>query len=341
MKIGFICSNYSLNTDGIGNYSARLVERLKDDNRNDVVVFSSKMDNDSNLRLFTSLKMTRAIIKSLTSNVDAFVIEYPFMEKSVIVILAFILIKIYSVRLKKKIILSVHEYVRVNKLRRFLIDFLTHYIADVLFVTDEKTKSLLDKHCKTCCIREIPGNITIDPNFDNINSKVDGRFVFFGLISTTKAYNEMIQAWKVFHKSNKGTTLYILTSSPVENVPEDLSIKIIRNLDSFGIAREMCRAKYAICPILPEIGTNNATLKVSIDSLCIPIGKFSKEIESDAFVCCKNYSVEELCRSLESAYHFDATTLKAKYDLLKTMKAGLPTFTKVAQLYLSHLTENR
>jgi len=276
-KIVFICTNYNSIKDGIGMYTANISKEIKKGIGFEVKMLSAITDKNKGKLGLLSFSMTKEILKFIFNNKGLrkekinFVVEYPFMDWNPFTIILLIILK--KIYINSKFILSIHEYYRVNKFRRWAIDLLIK-ISDGYIVTDEKLyKKLKGKKI----LRSIPSNIV------RIDSKVEivreeNNYCYFGLINKTKAFNEMIEGWKDFNKNAKNI-LNIYSASKVEiDDMERYNIKLHRGLSNEELSQEFQKNRYMILPIKPMIDSNNGTLKAAALHGCIPIGKFHKEL---------------------------------------------------------------
>ena len=149
MRILFICSNYGSYKDGIGAYTQNMVDEQKNNkNISEITVVSSDITNYSKIQRIFSLKMSANFIKAakklLNNKIDIVNIEYPFTEWNCLIIFPYIFMKLVSMIKKTKISVSIHEYSRVNILRKFIISFLV-ILGDIVFVTDDEMMGKLKK----------------------------------------------------------------------------------------------------------------------------------------------------------------------------------------------------
>lgn len=253
------------------------------------------------LKKITSLEMTGEILNYIKNNKNQkdekvdFIVEYPFMDWNPITLLALIYLK-KSFK-NSKIILSIHEYYRVNVLRRKAVDLLIS-IAHGYIVTDS---NLYEKINGEKILRSIPSNILKEKSVEEI--KRDSKsYCYFGLINKSKAFNEMIEAWKIFNK-DKSYNLNIYTASEIdiENL-EKYNIKVIKGLNNRELSIELQKNSFMILPIIPNIDSNNGTLKAAVEHGCIPIGIFSNNMEPlGVNISSQSYSIENIKEALENS----------------------------------------
>ena len=298
VKVALICSNYGSSKDGIGDYSKNIVDRLS--LKNDVIirVYSADIINYNIIRRIISLAMSRQIVKFIKDlkkeKYDLVDIEYPFTEWNPLIVLFFLKLAKACKCYNTKVVVSVHEYIRVNKLRKKVIEYLVKK-SDKVLVTDDYTKNKLFYLNNNIYIRGIPSNIqpTSDIDCENKDNKM---FLFFGLVNKSKAFDEMIDGWKMFHNKFNEYKLYIVSSSNLSIIDYDkYNIIYKKNLPSNKVAELMNLSTYCILPIKPNVNYNNATLKTACLFSCIPIGVFNNCLDNcnSFWIDMFNYSKDE------------------------------------------------
>lgn len=315
MNIVFICTNYNSIKCGIGMFTYNLAHHLSKEKDVNIEIISSNTFHLKGLKKIFSLKLIKEILKFIKKNENKrlypieFIIEYPFMDWNPLTILALVYLKIYFKN--SKLLLSIHEYYRVHILRRKLIDVLIN-LSDGYIVTD---KNLYDKiKSKKKLLRSIPSNI-LKINFDTIIERSEENYCYFGLVNKSKAFNEMIEAWKKFNIDNS-KNLNIYTSSDIEIMEkEKYNIKIYKDLSNKDLSIELQKNTFMILPIIPYLDLNNGTLKAAAEHECIPIGIFSKEVKFLGInIMDKLYSARNIEEALKS-------TINLKKDkFLKELK---------------------
>lgn len=293
-KIAYICNNFGSTRDGIGAYSQKFYEKITLDNDFEVVLFTSKTDNLSKLKRFLSFKMYHTIdkcIQSFQNNLDFnyILLEYPFVEYNPLILNRIKKLK-KVLGNKGKLILSLHEYSRVKKLRKKIIrSIITN--SDIVFVTSQKEKDILQRKFKnkSFYIRSIPSNISkMVPIENNKNA-----YVFFGLINSSKAFQEMIEGFKLFNK-DLTKILHVITSSTVDTEGwKNTGIIFHNNLPELEIAHIFSKSQFCITPIIPYADKNNATLKTGCLYKSICIGNIEKNLLNEiGAIPMNDYSVK-------------------------------------------------
>ena len=300
MNIVFICTNYNSIKCGIGMYTFNLVqefEKIKDIN---IEIIEENTFEFSKIKRFFNINILKKIIKYINKNKENkkqklnFIIEYPFMDWSFFNLIGIFLLKKYF---KNSIlILSIHEYDRVSYFRKKATEFLMK-ISDKFIITDENLKKILPN--KEILLREIPSNIK-KVNLLKPVIKLENNYCFFGLINKAKAFDEMLEAWKKFNLS-KNYILNIYTSSNIEvKSLEEYNIKVFKDLNNEELSIELQKNSFMLLPILPNINSNNGTLKAAATHGCIPIGIFSNSINFlGVNILDKKYTIQNIEKALE------------------------------------------
>lgn len=293
-----VCNNFGSTDDGIGNYAAVMKEALE--GHTSMLIFSARCPQQTSaIKKLVNFGMTRAILKLACSpylnRLDAVIIEYPFVEQNPCFLLAVKRLSKKLERLKKPLILSLHEYRRCNPLRQLVIRRLAR-LSDVMLVTDEGDAQGLADCCGVYYLRSIPSNIA-----PLHSTKARANFLFFGLVNKAKAFGELLQAWS--EAQIEGEVLQIATATEIEDQIVGIEgIRYYHNQPEEVIAGLMSEAKFCILPIKPEVDCRNTTFIGAISSGCICIGKFSDELAKLPFLIdIQDYSVESIVQALRHA----------------------------------------
>lgn len=292
MKTLVICNNYNLNYDGIGKYASSVYQNFV--NLGDVVVFSAKMRGDDKIfNRILSFDMSKTVISAvlfvIKNNIDIVIIEYPFVELNPLTICLIYILKLFCISRGIKFVLSLHEYDRVNFIRKIYIKLLL-LISDVCFVTENRLITKLIKYCKKIFIRNIPATI---PKKEK--NKRTG-FAYFGLINKSKMIYPMITAFEL----NK-IKLKFLTASVVPNeIINDKTVEVYVNLCDEKVAEVLASSICCVLPILPEVDQKNSSFAAAVRNGCICIGKFCNEYKDLPFVVhISKYTVEEFEKAIK------------------------------------------
>lgn len=303
MKVINICSNYGSYKDGIGAYSKKIVEAIQKEITDiDIMTLSTDITNLNKFKRVFSLAMCKNIIKAYKKvkkeNINIVNIEYPFTEWNPLIIIPYFMLAKKCNKKNTKLVVSLHEYDRVNPLRKNVIKFIVKR-AHTILVTEEKIKEKFSNIKSNIYIRDIPSNIPITQEVD-LNCKDIKQYVFFGLVNKSKAFEEMIEGWKKFQKENNDCKLIIITSSEIQITDIDkYNICIKRNLPDKEIEQIMRKTGYCILPIKPDISFNNATLKTATLFSCIPIGRFNDNLSKqyEFLINMREYTVQEFYKA--------------------------------------------
>ena len=318
MKIISICTNYGSSKDGIGHYSYNLMNELEKIFSINIESISGETIGFNKLEKIKSRVMIKAINEYIAkeyNNIDedtVFIIEYPFLEWNPFIIQSIARLRRVCKKKNAKIILSIHEYIRISPLRRYFTELLIH-LSDAIMVTDQYTFNQVRKFKKLTLIRPIPSNIL--KRYDS--KKEENTFCFFGLINKSKSFNEMIEAWIKFNKDNK-YLLNIYTSSEIKNYNYS-NINVYKNLDDESLSKELSKCKYAILPINPSVALNNGTLKAVAQHKCIPIGIFSEEFLDRLGIGINDnkYTEENIEKALDEAVRLEEAEYNKKIKELQ------------------------
>lgn len=302
IRLAVIVNNFNKDYDGIGSYASNLVDNFSDRISPRIYTDNCRGD-DKKIKKIISTGMTKAIFRATKDirNIDAVLIEYPFVEWNPAIIPALQMLKRKCSMYNVKIFLSLHEYSRVNRLRRNIIRSLIR-ISDCIFVSNNETKDAISEFGKKIYLRDIPTNI-----FSEKPTKMNKikQFVFFGLINKAKAFNEMLAGWDTFNSNNE-YHLDILTSTEYTDLEEHRNVQFHYRLSNDEIMNKMCKSRYCILPILPEVDAKNATFKTGALCGCVCIGVFSQEYKNLQFIINMNdYSPSEFTKALDYAVKID------------------------------------
>ena len=330
IKLASISNNYGESYDGVGDFARAQNVNFPDDIK--VINYTAKCTYEvpKIKRLFSlgMIKATCKLIRDLKNNkIDAVIIEYPFVEWNPLILLPVLKLS-YMLKKQGILILSLHEYDRVNILRKKIIQIFC-MISDLVFVSNDKIKEAVRPFCKKICIRPIPTNLYNEDaiNCNNI-SKNNNRYVYFGLVNKAKAFNEMLCAWDKFNE-NCEYELYILSGTPLYNLEnKHKGVKYIYNGTDYEIISLMRSAKACFLPVKPFVDNKNTTFKTACLAGCICIGLFSDEYKNFDFVLnMRDYS----CSSFVNAMNKVSTLENDKTRLMqhKAIEFGLMFSPKV------------
>lgn len=339
LRIIEVGNNIKGSHDGIGKHAGIMAKALSFNPDTEFVCLAGASTfGKTKAGLILSLKMTNVfrllpmLIKKYS--IDCVVIEYPFMEYNPLILPALYWLKQKCRKLKCSLCSSIHEYDRVNPIRRLVIkEFAKH--SDFLFVSEEKSLQQLKKFQSNIYIRTIPNHIPVIRT-----SKIKNRtqFVYFGLVSRAKAFYEMIDAWNIFNRNEK-YELIVLTSSDIQPGSSWNGVTVKKGLCDKEIARIMCHASYCIIPVIPKIGLNNSSFISALQCRCIPAGIFDNSLKDfDFLVNLSSYDIESFCSAFQKLINMDNETFEfmkeqafqfgAKYTAEETAKQMIDVIKK-------------
>ena len=311
MELVVIVNNYGKIYDGIGMYSYNVVEELKKlDIKVNVLTGNTKNGKRINSwQLF--IKLIDYFIKNLLRNKrNIFLIEYPFYEWNPFTIF---IILMYKIKFRKSIfVLSLHEYKRVNIFRKVIINLLLKITNYNIITINEGIKKF---EGKTIMKRYIPSNIK------NINTQTKKevrdkkKYCYFGLINGSKAFKEMIEAWKQFN-IKKEYTLEIYTATETKSLNiSDETISVYYNLNNIEISQKIFKNEFMILPIKPYIDIKNGSLLAALEHEIIPIGIFHNSLpEIGIKIFSENYTKNNIFEALNKSKKLSE---KIRYSLRK------------------------
>lgn len=313
MKILIICNNIEGNYDGIGKH-ARIVGEEMHRRGYCVEYLSGKTWNKGILGKFFSFEMSKAFAKAIKriddNEIDWVIIEYPFSEYNPLIMFPHIILYLRTRKRKTKIAFSMHEYDRVQTLRRKIIDVFLKF-SDLVFVSEKKYFSTLAKYRHKMTLRTISNNIS-SPNEEKIIDK--STYCYIGLVNSSKAFTEMIDAWKIFNTDNKNK-LQIVSATDLSDWHFNgiSGITYHHNLSNEKAARIIFDSTFSIIPVKPEIGFNNSSMVTSTQCGCIPIGIFNQEIVNNDFLINMNsYAIDDFATALNNSQELSIDEIKLK-----------------------------
>lgn len=303
MRLAIVCNNYGEKYDGIGSFAKVMNENYPD--KINGSVFSSNCLSDASAVKkvfdFGMIKALRGVRRAAKrGELDAILIEYPFVEWNPLIVFAIKKLRRKAKKYHVKIFASIHEFERVNILRKLVIKRIVK-CADAIFVSDFITKELLSVYNSRVYIRNIPSNIQPQNDID-FKLKCRNDYAYFGLINSAKAFDEMLTAWDNFNK-DKQHTLYIMTATKLSGIEElHSNVKYCYCYSNEEIAEIMEKCAFCLLPIKPEIDNKNGTFKTSCLFGCLGIGHFCSDYSNLPFIIdAENYSVDNFIKALNKS----------------------------------------
>lgn len=309
MKILVIGNNIGSIKDGIGGYIKSMLGALE--RREDISKVVSENGDTYDYgkigRIF-SLKMSKAIIRAnkriVKEGIDTVIVEYPFQEYNPLILP---LLSITRRRIKKnngKFVLSVHEYIRAKSVRKKVVRSLIKK-ADILLVSDEQTKECFKVFNKPTFTRDIPSNISVKWPENEKKEVNRDRYAYFGLINSSKAFDEMIAAWKVFNKEDKFRLDVLTSSEVVVEDSEQYGISVRRLLSDEEIEDILKHSTYAVMPINNGVTAGSTTFKAAVGAGCIMLGMFDKEYSNEEFIVdIDSYDLDDFVNGFKKTQDF-------------------------------------
>ena len=270
--IVWVAANFDEPGDGVGTYAARLVDAVRPvlpEWR--IEVATARTTDLGRGRRFVSGRMAGCLLavarRAAAGGLGAVVVEYPFLEQSPAIIPAMRALRRACSTAGTELVLSLHEYRRVGRLRQWSIRYLVG-IADKILTTDEVTASTLSPWTRSrVWIREIPSNI---PRATATAVPRDPcGFCYFGVVNRSKAVSEMLEGWRTVWRP--GMSIHFLTASSVDVRAPGLVLH--QGLPDSSVARVLVENSFQVLPILPVVETNSCSLKAGLLNGLIPIGR--------------------------------------------------------------------
>lgn len=314
MRIAAISNNYGKTYDGVGNYAQIQNTNYPEWIKYKVYTADCTYDVSSFIRIF-GMGMFKAICRAVNEfdakKFDVVVLEYPFVEWNPLILIPLICLQKKCRRRKKKFVLSLHEYSRVNLLRKKIIEKLCR-LSDLVLVANEDMAKSVSGFAKKTAIRPIPTNLYNESIMKSIITKSKNNFVYFGLVNRAKAFDAMLSAWDNYNWNGK-KTLFIITSTFLENIENNhKGIKYLYNQDDETILSIMRSCVACFLPIIPEVDMKNTTFKTGSITGCICIGKFCPKYQTLPFVInMKSYKVSEFMNALDQIDSYSDDTLES------------------------------
>lgn len=301
MNLLIIANNVEGNIDGIGKHARMLSDEFKRGGHS-VVLLSAKSGFNKWASFFTPamcIVFCKAIWNIISCNIDYVIVEYPFKEHNPFILFFHIILYVQTRFCHTKIAFSMHEYNRVNFLRKRVIDIFLIF-CDVVFVSEKKYIRQFHRISYKISLRNIPNHIQCNhPG----KSFMPNTFCYFGLVNSSKAFSEMLEAWRLFNK-DRNSFLHIISSTNLHEWKLDSYDGVIYhfNLSPEDVSQIMYNCSFCIVPVKPEIGLNNSSFVSAIQCGCIPIGHFSKELINESFIInVEDYSIRNMHKAFITA----------------------------------------
>lgn len=308
MRILQICNNYGDTRDGVGDYAKQIAEAIG--NRAAVTTITASCSPSLSLvKRLISPAMTNAFGRAIAEiesgkSIDVVIVEYPFVDCNPSFIIPFLKLRKLLITQQSPLVISIHEYRRVNRLRQMTIRFIAKR-ADALLVTNDEMLRDLHPYCQKIYIRTIPSNI---PGYYDGSPK--SGFVYFGLVNKAKAFDSLLSAWDI--ANTKDSVLRVLSATDVtERLAGKQNVLYMHNAPSKEVAHQISASICCVLPILPEVDSKNATFVTAISMGCICIGKFTDEFKSLPFVInLEDYSPESIAFGINKVLQMNSKQLE-------------------------------
>ena len=297
-RILVVCNNANGNEDAVGKHGKMLSEQFVKMGHESVVLSGKSGFGKyfSFLTLIMSWVLFKAAFYTIKRKYDFVIVEYPFKEHNPLIVLFYLLLFGTTKLSHTKLLLSMHEYDRVNVLRKKVLDVFMRF-SDWIFVSEEKYLNKFGHLSKKMSIRSIPNHIVCERKDKVYNPHA---FCYMGLVNKSKAFGEMLKAWESFNEKGENI-LDIISSSDLSewHLERYKGIRYHHNITNAEMVDVMFSCAFAIVPILPEIGYNNSSFVSAIQCGCLPIGKFGVSLKDNQFALnVMDYSVDSMVKTL-------------------------------------------
>ena len=296
MKITHIVNNFGKTYDGIGAYAKVMYDNLPK-GVEEVVYSAVCRESKNKFKYMFNFGMTKEIFRCVKNffadKADVVLIEYPFMEWNPLILIPIYCLFMKCRRYKIPLIISLHEYGRTHCLRKLMSRQICK-IADHVFVTTEEMKKDITEFSSRVSIRNPPSSIWNKEVMQQDITKDYNSFSYFGLITSAKAFSEMMDAWDEINRDGN-RHIYILSATMLGNIEKQhKGVTYIYNADDEMILKTLRRCAYCFIPIKPEIDSKNTTFKTASVAGCISVGKFCTEMADLPFVIPMNgYQIKD------------------------------------------------
>ena len=300
-SILWVAANFDDPGDGVGKYAARMVEAVRCGlPRCRIEVATARTTDLGRYRRMASGRMAGCLLavarRTTKGGLRAVVVEYPFLEQSPAILAAMKALRWACSKTGTELVLSLHEYRRVSRLRQWSIRYLAG-MADKILATDETTASLLTQWAQArVWIREIPSNLPMAMERSRRDPK---GFCYFGVVNRSKAVPEMLRGWCASWK--QGMSLHILTTSRFD--AHGPSVILHQGLSDADAAQVLAKNSFQVLPIIPSVETNSGSLKAGVLNGLIPIGLPGVTVDklAPAFISINGYTPECFARAFQMA----------------------------------------
>lgn len=285
MKVISIANNYGKPYDGVGAYAEAVSSRYCDSIHLGLFTGDCRPDTPP-IKRITNLGMHKAFGRAMqycrSTNVDYAIVEYPFVEWNPVVIRDMEELSCVLHAHTGKLVLSVHEYERLNPIRKKVVELLAER-SDGLLVTSNDTGEALSSFCSTYKVRAIPSNIDVPDRASTVG--VRSGFVYFGIVNKAKAFKEMLTAWDSI--STHDGELSVITASELGDIEAyHNDLLYYKGLGDEEIVQIMTSSVCCVLPILPVVDGKNTTFATAARCGCLCIGRFCQEYAELPFTIC-------------------------------------------------------
>ena len=297
MNVISIANNYGKSYDGVGAYAEAVSSHYCDSIRFRFFTGDCRPDVSPVKRIFNTgmhKAFSCAVQYCRSTKVDYAIVEYPFVEWNPVVVRDMEELSSVLHAFAGKLVLSVHEYERLNPIRKKVVELLAER-SDSLLVTSKETGEALARFCGIYKVRVIPSNIDVPGMVSTVGERTG--FVYFGIVNKAKAFDEMLTAWDSI--STHDGELSVITASDLGDIETHHNdLRYYKGLDDEEIVNIMTSCVCCVLPILPVVDGKNTTFATAVRCGCLCIGRFCQEYAELPFtICVDDYSPAALAEA--------------------------------------------
>ena len=268
MKVLFISGAYPPLKDGIGDYTAKLIEGLRKKGFVQIEIISQK-----NLRRWNLFGIMSIMRRIKQDKFDIVHIQFPSSRFRRIIALAFLPLFIKIACRRTKVITTLHEFsisYPINKLRQLTLSL----FSDRVIITDDGDLNQLSRGPIGAIIRDKLATIPIGSNIDVYKQdraesdnflkkfKLDSNtrvISFFGFVHKNKGLEALLRAMAELKNTGYSIYLILIADLKTEDIPYHKKIRDL--IDSLGIKDSIYLTGYC--------STTEASNYLSISEICV------------------------------------------------------------------------
>lgn len=336
MRIISIVNNFGQSYDGVGAFAKTLWSKLPLDV--ELVSYSAVCRGDWSIwKKVLCLGMHSAFKSAYRENhyagVDFVIVDYPFVEWNPVVLLDYAWTVKWVHRSNGRVVLSLHEFDRLNPIRKAVVKRLAS-MSDAMLVSSTGMGEELAERCGIWHVRRIPSNIDVPANIVRHDDRLND-FAFFGLVNKAKAFFPMLDGWM---SAGVNGRLKVITATDI-SIDDCDSVTILKNLDDEDVVHELSTSKACIIPIIPEIDEKNTTFVTAVSCGCLVVGHFCEKYRKLPFVFeTGGYSPKAIAEQVKAVSRLSAEEVKRLSEIAQEYSKGFSS-TQIAEGVFTWLKE--